>query len=412
MNPLDLLDQCTFWYYRSFRARFYVEPTLAEELENGLNTRTFQRIEEISSVNVGSVNLCEISNAKIDQLASIIERYELDIIWLIDLRKAFKGFKGYTTIYTDDPLQNQLLIRNSLYRNGEVLKTEYGLSYMGINFRYIRPNTKTTSINWTNEIGDYNWTSNKWIKIDATTEVRNGIPGGMLTNLENPKFIKFRGSDHKMIIGTFKCQWKPNLEMNYYDLEKAINEAGESAQWKNIYSRVKTRIQESKEMLGNKRKTSKIVDIKKLNLDLTPWKLLYRHEEQKKSSWFCQFTDFTRLDNTKSKAKDINEIKVQDAIRIFNKLNVKQKNNLMIAWKSLKRETRAIALRKKDVMVKKVTDTRLIQIYPANMKIQEYSRVKLKMWLEKQSKPSQYGFVKDRSTMNLIEDLGKLLKIS
>ena len=165
-------------------------------------------------------------------------------------------------------------------------------------------------------------------------------------------------------------------------------------------------------MLANKKKSSKIVDIVKLKLDIEPWRRLYKHDEKKKVNWTEQFTNFTKLDNTKSKAKDINEINVQDAIRIFNKLNVLQKNNLMIAWKALRRETRAIALKKKDVQVTKVTDTRMIQIYPVNLKINEYSRVALKLWLEKQNKPCQYGFVKGQSTLTLLEKLEKKIKNS
>jgi len=414
MDPLGLLEQMDFWYNRSFRARLYVEASQAEMWENEINNRTVQRIEELEDVRVGCANLCEISPYKIDQLAKIINRYELDIIWLIDLRKEFKGFKGYTTIKTKDPLNNCLLVRNSIYRNGEVLEIPFGIRFGEINFRYIRPNTPKPdeTIKWENEIGDYNWLSNKWIKLNGQTEVRNGIPGGMVTNLQDPIFLPIKRSDHKMIIAKFKHKWIPKLEMNYYDLEEAMNRATRNKEWNIIRSRMKTQIVESKEMLNNKKKSNKIVDIVKLKLDVDPWRKLYNHNPNKSTNWKEQFTDFTHLDNTKSKAKDINEIKVKDAIKIFNKLNVLQKNNLMIAWKKLKRETRAIALKKKDVPVTKVTDTRMIQIYPVNLKINEYSRVSLKLWLEKQNKPCQYGFVKGQSTMTLLENLEKKFKNS
>lgn len=79
---------------------------------------------------------------------------------------------------------------------------------------------------------------------------------------------------------------------------------------------------------------------------------------------------------------------------------------------SFKNETRAIALKKKDKEIKTVTDTRLIQIYPVHLKIQEKSRLQLKRWLEKQNTPIQYGFIKGRNTANLINDWIKQIKIN
>jgi len=363
-----------------------------------------QEINEIHVVNVASWNLCEYSLLKHAQLVTWINKYNLDIIWLIDCRKRINPISGFRAVYTDDPLINVLLIRNSLYTNGEIEDTEFGIKFAGINFRYIRPNSKRIEINWGNEIGDLNWLSNKWIKLDLKTEERNGKPGGMATNLKEVKFLQTTRSDHDCIIAKHEYIWKPRLTTSYHQLEEAINKSAETGIWKPIVGRnqinfIPTRIE------TKQKRSNKIVNLRDKNLSLKPWEKLYNHKDDKNVKWKPNINTWNKLEDLNTKALDINGIQAKNAFKIFNKLNPRQKENLLIAWKELKRETRAVALRKKDKVIKSVLDTRLIQIYPVQLKIQENARVELKNWLEKQSTPLQYGFVKNRSTMTLLEDL-------
>jgi hypothetical protein len=374
------------------------------EIISQIPTRSLEEIHDTHDLNVGCWNMCEFSLYKYEQLISIINKYELDIIWLIDCRKKIYAIKGFKAFYTDDPLINVLLIRNSLVMNGELEEIEYGVKFAGINFRYIRPGTNKSSITWGQEIGDLNWLSNKWIKLELTTEERNGKPGGMATNLPNPKFIATYNSDHDFIIVKAKYDWRPTLTTSYYQLEEAMNASSQTGRWKPILGRNKVNYIETKADFKINKRTSKIINLRDKNLSLEPWYKLYGHNDEKKVKWKPNFNTDAKLENLNTKALDINGIKARDAFKVFNKLNVKQKENLMIAWKDLKKETRAIALRKKDKELKAVTDTRLIQIYPVHLKIQENSRKELLHWLEKQSLPIQYGFVKNRSTMKLLED--------
>lgn len=405
MTTLELLDDCNFWYHRSFRARFYLSKDNAEIIES-IPVRSLQEINEIHEVNVASWNLCEYTLLKHAQLVTWINQFNLDIIWLIDCRKRISPISGFRAIYTDDPLINVLLIRNSLYTNGEIEDIEFGIKFAGINFRYIRPNTKRTEIKWGKEIGDLNWLSNKWIKLDLITEERNGKPGGMATNLNEVKILQTIKADHDCIIAKYDYIWKPKLTTSYYQLEEAMNKSSETGIWKPILGRNQINYIPMKAEFKSKQ-SSKIVNLRDKNLSLKPWEKLYNHNENKNVKWKPNINTWNKLEDLKTKALDINGIQAKNAFKIFNKLNPRQKENLLIAWKDLKRETRAVALRKKDKAITSVLDTRLIQIYPVQLKIQENARVELKNWLEKQNTPLQYGFVKNRSTLSLLEDLFK-----
>ena len=323
--------------------------------------------------------------------------------FLLGLMKRDFHFSTYN-YYVNDMCQRHYqmdLNGNGVY--GEIEDIEFGIRFAGINFRYIRPNSKRIDIKWGNEIGDLNWLSNKWIKLELKTEERNGKPGGMGTNLNEVKFLQTTNSDHDCIIAKHKYIWKPRLTTSYYQLEEAMNKSGETGKWKPIVGRNQINFIPTK--LDSKLKQSKIVNLKDKNLSLKPWEKLYNHKEDKNINWKPSINTWNKLENLNTKALDINGIQAKNAFKIFNKLNPRQKENLLIAWKDLKRETRAVALRKKDKIIRSVLDTRLIQIYPVQLKIQENARVELKNWLEKQSTPLQYGFVKNRSTMTLLEDL-------
>lgn len=412
MNTLEFLDNCNFSYFRSFRARFYTDDVKSEWLIN-FPDRLIKNNSELNDINICAWNLCGYTNEKLAYIKFIINKYELDIIWLMECKKRIGTIKGYHAIYSTDPNINVLLIRNSLYGNGTIKYIEFGIKFENISFRYIKPSTNSTYIEWNEyEIGDYNWLSHKWLRKDLILEERNGKPGGMGTNIPNSKFINSYKSDHDIIIANIKYKWTPKINTNYYQLEHSINYAAETGIWKPIFGRENLNYIEEDERFKNNKRDSKIINLKEYNLSLQPWYNIYNHDINKHYFWKESIETINKIENINSKAIDINGISAKMAIKIFNKLNTKQKENLLIAWKVLKNETRAIALRKKDKEIKTVTDTRLIQIYPVHLKIQEKSRLQLKRWLEKQNTPIQYGFIKGRNTANLINDWIKQIKLN
>jgi hypothetical protein len=377
----------------------------------GIPERNMERISELHDINVASWNLCGFSDIKRCFIINLINTYNLDIIWLIDCRRKISNIKGFSAIYSDDPLINVLLIRNSLVSADTVKEIEYGLSFAGISFRYIRPNENVSYINWTSkEIGDFNWLSHKWIKLNFNLEERNGKPGGMGTNIENPIFINSFKSDHDVVIVRTKFEWTPKVNVGYYQLENAMNYAAQTKFWRPIFGRSNLNFIEKDERYKDNSRQSKIINLKDYNLNLDVWYNLYNHDNNKYIKWKENINTLSKLEIINSKALDVNKICARLAIQIFNKFNSKQKENLLYAWNVLKRQTRAIALRKKDREIHSVGDTRLIQIYPVQLKIQENARIQLRKWLEKQHLPVQYGFVKDRSTIQLLHDWFKQIR--
>jgi len=202
-------------------------------------------------------------------------------------------------------------------------------------------------------------------------EVRKGIPGGMCTNLDKPKFIEMKASDHNFIIGEMDFKWEPIYDVSYFDLEISIKDAINTGIWK---------LQKSRKDINKTVQNPKSKIIRNIDLDITPWNILYKHNANKKTN--CNINTnvllFGDAINTKSKAKDANFIPVKWAIDIYNKINIKQKSNLLIAWKNLPKNTKAIMLRKKNKPVNSVLDARQIQICPIHLKILENSRIPLK----------------------------------
>jgi hypothetical protein len=401
MSALSFLDECEFWYWQSFRSRFYINDINTEIVTNYTNAMNINK--PMNRVTVGAWNLNSFSNGKFAALVQFIETYNLDLVWVIDIRRKLPLIAGYTIVYDSDPLINALVIRNSLYFNSKVVSIDFGISFAGINFRYLHPDLTTQILNYGKEIGDYNLLSNKWVKFDLTCESRNGKPGGMATNLENVKIFEMPLSDHNFILAETDFDWTPIYDVNYFDLEYSINEAINTKTWKLKKSRKDiNKVEYDIKFTENPK--SKIIKNAQLNID--PWKILYAHDPNKYDSWQLHIGPILNDASVSiSKAKDINYIPTKWAMEIYNKLNTKQKSNLLIAWKNLSRQTKAIMLRKKNKSVNSVLDVRLIQIYPIHLKILENSRIALRTWLENNMDQRFYGFVKNKSATMMMKDL-------
>lgn len=161
-------------------------------------------------------------------------------------------------------------------------RIDFGFRIDNIAFRYIPPNTHRTQLVMEEiELGDFNFLSNKWLKLtNIKCEIRKGNPGGVAicSKLENRvKFLKTK-SDHDILYAQIEGSIKANKKIDYAKLCYALQKAYQGETVYDIYS-IDKRWKDNRSIkLSN---NTKIVNPVAQKMSFEPYYELYHHNGSK-----------------------------------------------------------------------------------------------------------------------------------
>lgn len=330
-------------------------------------------------------------------------------IWLIDTRKSWHAPSNYHTIEERNFHQNTLWIRNDILRGRIISRTQYGIQVDNIAFRYITPNAPKENIHWKEvEVGDFNFLSNKWINLtNLTVENRKGKPGGLGCATKKKIKVKFykTKSDHDIMWLKIKGRIKSQKMIDKAKLDKALSDAVIGGINKDIY-KLDNRW-DNDDRIKIIKESNKLIDPVKNNLDLNPFRTLYKENPSKNvPEFYYPKIRETNWKKIHSKALDINGFPIRNMILKLRNCNLIEKQRIIQCFGWIKFSSRTVCLLKKGKEPDKVTNLRPIQISPWNFKIAEQSRQKLKMWIENNTSSKCYAFKKKAK----IEDIVNWIK--
>jgi hypothetical protein len=337
----------------------------------------------------------------------LIKKYWPMFVWIMEPYNGNFEIQNYVKIQTLDFYKNQLWIREDYYQGRNISRIDYGVQVDDLNFRYLPPHTKKFKLE-ENEIGDFNFRTNKWIKMNVKCENRFGIPGGMCvqTSYANQtNFFKFP-SDHDAMYIRLAKQMKKQRDIDWikmeYQLKPKENDTGEAVT--NIY---KTRLPRNK-TIKNIRINSKIINPITKHLSLDDWKDLYQHNIQKLSNVnYIPKLNEQEIKQIQSKAKDVNDIQIYKFLNMMKKYNKAERQLILKKLCKMRFDTRTVCLKKKGKPPDKVKNLRPIQISPISFKLAEQSRQMLKLWLERNIDENFHAFVPNKSIFTMLDTIMK-----
>lgn len=340
-----------------------------------------------------------------DHIEDLVLSLNPMFVWLIDTRKSWSAPADYHAICERNYHRNCLWIRNDIVRGRVISRIEHGIQVDNIAFRYIEPATPRENITWKEiEIGDFNFLSNKWIDLEnITVEWRKNKPGGLGCATKKKFKFKFYAieSDHDAMWIKLKGKIKSQRIIDKVKLSKALTDAVNNIINKDIYK--VDRRWENHDRVKLIKESNKIVDPVKNNLDLDPFKILYKDNPHK----FVPNYYTTRIRENSwrminSKALDINQFPIRNMIYELSKCNTEQKQNVLKCFGWIKFSSRTVCLKKKGKEPDKVTNLRPIQISPWTFKIAEQSRTKLKNWIDENTSPKCYAFKRNAKVEDIV----------
>ena len=349
-----------------------------------------------------AINVNHLSNLKLQQLYELIHVYNPDIMWIMEIWNKPPTLLGYNMFNDRSMHTNVLYVKSNIIRRRTIVEIPYGFKLEDICFRYVPPFAKKIELT-ANEIGDFNFKSHKkWISTKFFYQ-ENALYTGMGFRLTMPnkhEFIKVL-SDHSALIIHVNTIWKKYLRNDFYKLENEINLLGSKSQIGYIYKNSDTYVYP-------KNNTNKIINPIQKQIDITPWKELYKHIETRDNENYKPKISDGKLHKIASHAYDINNIanKMVLEILINKKNDVAQKfimaNNGQFASKT-------VCFVKKDKIPDKIMNLRAIQVSPINFKIAEQSRSKLKEWLIENTDARIVSFLPGKSALDVFSKIKNYL---
>jgi hypothetical protein len=331
----------------------------------------------------------------------VIKKYKPHIIFTMENWKLYPNLDNYVRFTTKSIHMNHLYIRNDIIRNRSLQYIQYGFRFEDICFRYIPPNSSETTL-YQNEIGDFNFNSNRWSKKyldDFYREKRFGIPGGLgfrLNKLHNYSFFQ-TSADHMglyiQINEPFKCN--PLADKRKIDL--AIEDINNN------------RVQDFEYIYKYNRnyKYKMCNDIINPNIfDFKDWENLYKHDDDKIDLQSNNIGMGILDKHLGTKAYDANNRPIKMIVESLNKLNT-TRNELVKFNQIINKDpcnARVICLRKKND-VQSLNDVRPIVILPTGMKIRENTRKILKEELKNRIDNRIVSFMEGKSVHNCLSFL-------
>lgn len=380
-----------------------VAPTYAIDWLNSVKQRCDVKTEfksiTILVANVESQHRNKILMDKIKELHPMF-------VFIIESYAYIQPPTMYQSINCQNFYKNMVWIRNDVRKQKCISRTHYGIKIDNIGFRYIPPHSKKVDLDTQDiEVGDFNFLSNRWLKLEnITCENRFGKPGGIAICSKYKYKTNFFsiGSDHlamyTQIQGTIQAKKKVDVNKLYTAIQDAI--VGRTN--KDIYVLDK-RWNEDRQIRLNK-VNQKLINPKAQNLNLDPYKDLYHHNCNKRSNRF--HVPQIRSNESKtiqSKAEDINNFQIKKMIELTKRLTLREKREVIFRFSWIKFDSRTVCLKKKNKEPNSVLNLRPIQISPWTFKIAEQSRTKLKTWLDQNTHPGCYAFKKKKKITDLIQ---------
>ena len=332
-----------------------------------------------------------------DHIEDLVFSLHPMFVWLIDTRKTWNAPTNYHAIIEKNFHQNVLWIRNDILRGRTISRTQFGIQVENMAFRYIKPGSPKENIRWKEiEIGDFNFLSNKWIDLDnIVVENRNNKPGGL--GLATHKKVKYKfykiKSDHDAMWIRIEGKIKSKKIIDKAKLSQALSDAALGKINKDIYKIDKR--WENHDRTKIIKESNKIIDPIKNNLDLNPYKILYKDDPNKfiPEFYYPKIRE-TTWKNIQSKALDINNFPIRNMISQLRNCNLREKQRIIQCFGWIQFSSRTVCLRKKNKEPDKVTNLRPIQVSPWNFKIAEQSRQRLKNWIDMNTSSKCFAFKK------------------
>lgn len=350
-----------------------------------------------------AVNINHLTGPKIYELRDMFENFKPDIAWIMECWATPINFYGYNKFVDKTIYQNTLYIRSNLLRNRLVTNINYGFRLDNLHFRYIPPKSKSTEL-FDEEFGDFNFRTNTWInRKDFYMESRQLKEGGMgfKSALQNFfRFIKIR-SDHAAIVVQISNEWIKFLRNDYYKLENNIEGLENSNQIGYFYKN-------SDNYSYPKRNNGKLINPIRENLDLKPWKDLYKHDENKFNLGYKPTISDGHLHKIASRAYDVNNISNRMVLEILYD-KPKYLAQKFINALSGEFSSKTVCLTKKNKEPNSVLNLRAIQISPISFKIAEQTRTHLKDWLIKHTDSRAIAFMPGRSVNDVFIEIKKYI---
>ena len=325
---------------------------------------------------------------------------------MIEAWSRYPNIDSYYRIIDDSIYMNHIYIRNDILRNRTIDTIEYGFRIDDINFRYLPPKTKKILLG-ANEIGDFNFLSNKWIKnIEFTKENRLGKTGGMGFKLN--KLIKKYAfidcvSDHDCIYIELN---EPIRKYLLADKNKVVNAMDDifkrgSNEFKYIYKfRKNLKYRRNKDIINPNK------------FDMEAWYNIYGNviNKYKKGNYITTLGNNRELTQSiGTNCYDVNNRPTKMITQYLYKNEIKNENLekfIKILSKDEKFNARIICInKKKNTIPNSINDIRPISILPISMKISEHTRVKLRDKLIACTDKRIFSFLPGQSTHNAINDI-------
>jgi len=339
---------------------------------------------------------------------SAIKNFNPHIIFLIECWKLYPELPNYVRLHTNDIYMNHIFIRSDIARNRPINRIPYGFRIEDIYFRYIKPHSKKCEL-FQNEIGDFNFGSNKWIKEKDINEFyreqRTGKPGGLGFRLNKDKEYGFYtiDSDHKALWIEIKEFWNKNLVADKRKLANAIDAImiDNATDFKYFYksqNNLRYRI------------NNDIINPNTFNLE--DWRKLYKDKPNKldKQSNKLGFSINQDLKPYGTKAYDANN-RPTKLITDYIRKKTYSNQNLEKFINVLNKDpcnSRIICLKKNDE-IKSLDDVRPISIMPISIKIKEHSRLDLKNKLISRTNKRIKSFMPKSSIHDVLVDIHEML---
>ena len=351
--------------------------------------------------NIICLNLQSQNTKHIKDFFSAIKQYNPHIIFTIENWREYPDLENYVKFISKDVYMNHIYIRNDIIRNRSLEYIPNGFRFEDINFRYFPPHSRKTTL-FQNEIGDFNFDSNSWmrnLKHNFLREKRYDKPGGIgfkLSKLYDYSFF-YTDSDHMGLYIRINQPFKRHLIADQRKVDNAIEDIiyNNSSELEYIYKH-------------NRNYKYKMCD-KIINpniFSLSDWRNLYRDNNMKNNLQSDKIGSGIIEKPIGTNAYDDNNRPIKMISKSIIKNSIKHDNldKIIKVLNNDKPNARIVCLKKKDP-VTSLNDVRPIVILPASMKIREKTRIKLKDALTKRCDDRIKSFRPGKSINDCIRDI-------
>lgn len=357
------------------------------------------------------VNVNFISNEKFTNIKELMFEHKADIVFIIEAWNVIEDILGYEKYIFPSKYQNTLFVRSEIEHsidinglNGFVVT----VNHQDFNFVYIENNHYYPNLPNGKIFGDINWKS---AKLDEPIYHEHSLMGrtGMaaLNVDESPIFEDFYGSDHQVIIYKHNIKYNKAFILDKYSVYKQLKKATLTG----IYTKpVKIRHNNPRiryysasywRIRKSRPKSNKIFNANLFgDYGLKYWYKLYDNKFKIYTEYQSKI-DWSRCYSIRSKACDTNGISVNVILRLVEKLNRTQKENLEIAL-SKDMIINSLLLKKREFNKNRYDekDFRMICILPTYLKLVEMKFDNFV--IEEMIRPNFIGFTTGQSVHSFI----------